>query len=50
MDISASLLRLGILLLAVLPIAALVWGGRLFVERQRRLALAAAPLTGSTRG
>ena len=38
------LMRLGILTLALLLIAALVWGGRLFVERQRKLVLAAAPL------
>ena len=43
---SDALIRLGILVLALLPMAALVWAGRLFVERQRRLALAAAPLTG----
>ena len=39
-----TLIRLGILLLAVLLIALLVQGGRFFVARQRRLALAAAPL------
>lgn len=44
MGMSDSLIRLGILILALLLIAVLVWGGRLFVERQRRLALAAAPL------
>lgn len=38
------LIRLGILLLALLLSAALVQGGRLFVARQRRLALAAEPL------
>ncbi len=38
MYMSDSLMRLGMLVLALLPIAALVWGGRLFVERQRRLA------------
>ncbi len=37
------LIRLGILLLALLLIVALVQGGRLFVARQRRLALAAGP-------
>lgn len=40
----ATLIRLGILVLAMLLIALFVWGGRFFVERQRRLALAAAPL------
>jgi hypothetical protein len=40
----APLIRLGILVLAMVLIALLVWGGRFFVERQRRLALAAAPL------
>lgn len=44
---SDALLRLEVLVLALLLIAALIWGGRLFVERQRRLALAAAPLTGN---
>lgn len=39
----ALLIRLGILLLALLLIAALVQGGRLFVAHQRRLALAAEP-------
>jgi hypothetical protein len=43
---SDSLMRLGMLVLALLPIATLVWGGRLFVERQCRLSLAAAPLAG----
>lgn len=37
-----SLIRLGILALAVLLIGALVWGGRLFVARQKRLALTAS--------
>jgi len=50
MYMSDSLMRLGMLVLALLPIAALVWGGRLFVERQRRLALAAAPLAGDLLG
>jgi len=50
MGLSDALLRLGMLVLALLPIAALVWGGRLFVERQRRLALAAAPLAGDLPG
>ncbi len=50
MGMSDSLIRLGILVLAMLLIAALVWGGRLFVERQRRLALAAAPLVGGLPG
>lgn len=35
----ASLMRLAILALALVLIAALVWGGRLFVARQKRLAL-----------
>lgn len=39
-----TLLRLAIVGLALLLTAAFVLGGRLFVERQRRLALAAAPL------
>jgi len=47
---SDSLIRLGILALALLLIAALVWGGRLFVAHQRRLALAAAPLAGDLPG
>ncbi|HET8851091.1 MAG TPA: hypothetical protein VFN02_01050 [Ktedonobacteraceae bacterium] len=47
---SDPLMRLGMLVLALLPIAALVWSGRLFVERQRRLALAAAPLAGDLLG
>jgi len=47
---SDSLIRLGILALALLLIAALVWGGRLFVERQRRFALAATPLAGDLPG
>lgn len=37
------LTRLGILALVGALTLALVWGGRLFVERQKRLALAAAP-------
>src|SRR5271165_2728888 len=41
---SDSLVRLGILALVFLLIAALIWGGRLFVACQRKLALAAAPL------
>jgi hypothetical protein len=40
----APLIRLGLLLLTLLLIAALVQGGRFFVARQRRLALAAEPL------
>lgn len=40
---SASLIRLGILALALVLIIALVWGGRLFVARQKRLVLAAGP-------
>jgi len=50
MYVSDSLMRMGVLVLALLPIAALVWGGRLFVERQRKLALAAAPLAGEPPG
>src|SRR5579883_1801204 len=38
------LIRLGVLLLALLLIVALVQGGRLFVARRRRLALASEPL------
>ncbi|HET8844812.1 MAG TPA: thioredoxin family protein [Ktedonobacteraceae bacterium] len=41
------LIRLGILLLAMVVIAGIVKGGRLFVERQRRLAYAAHPLSPS---
>jgi hypothetical protein len=44
------LMRLGILTLALLLIAALVWGGRLFVEHQRELAMTAAPLAESLPG
>src|SRR5215467_9134414 len=47
---SDTLLRLGVLVLALLLIAALVWGGRLFVERRRRLALSAEPLAGDLLG
>jgi hypothetical protein len=45
---SDSLVRLGILVLAIVLITAIVLAGRLFVEHQRRLALAALPLTGLT--
>jgi hypothetical protein len=38
------LLRLAVLAVVALIAAAIVLGGRFFVERQRRLALAAAPL------
>jgi hypothetical protein len=41
---SVPLIRLAVLLLTLLLIAALVQGGRLFVTRQRKLALAAEPL------
>jgi thioredoxin-related protein len=41
---SDLLIRLAILALAVLLTVAIVWLGRGFVERQRRLALAASPL------
>jgi hypothetical protein len=41
---SASLIRLGILALVFVLIVALVWGGRLFVARQKRLVLAAGPI------
>jgi thioredoxin-like negative regulator of GroEL len=44
------LMRLGILILALLLITTLIWGGRLFVERQRRLALAAEPLARNLAG
>lgn len=37
----ALLLRLGILALVFVLIAVIIWGGRLFVARQKRLALAA---------
>lgn len=40
---SVSLLRLGILALVFVLTIALVWGGRLFVARQKRLALTATP-------
>jgi hypothetical protein len=40
---SDTLIRLGILALVLVFIATLVWSGRLFVARQKRLALAAAP-------
>ncbi len=49
MYMSDSLMPLGMLVLALLPIAALVWGGHLFVKRQRRLTLA-APLAEDLRG
>ena len=39
-----SLTRLAILAGATLFVAIIVWSGRLFVEHQRKLALAAAPL------
>lgn len=39
----APLLRLGVLALALVLIAALVWTGRLFVAHQKRLALATGP-------
>ena len=45
-----SLIRLGVLALAVVLIAAIVWSGRLFVARQKRAALAAAPLDQSPTG
>ena len=44
MGMSDALIRLGVLIMALLLIVTLVCAGRLFVERQRRLALAAAPL------
>jgi Thioredoxin len=47
---SDLLIRLGILVLVILLIAALVWLGRLFVERQRKQALAAPPLDSSISG
>lgn len=42
---SASLIRLGILATVALLAVAVVLAGRLFVARQRKLALAAQPLT-----
>jgi len=42
---SASLIRLGILASVALIVVIIVLAGRLFVARQRRLALAAQPLT-----
>jgi F plasmid transfer operon protein TraF len=42
-----SLTRLAILAGVILLIAVIVWSGRLFVNGQRKLALAAAPLAGS---
>lgn len=47
---SDALMRVGILVLALLLIAVLVCAGRLSVERQRRLALLAAPPTGDQLG
>ena len=47
---SDALMRLGILVPALLLIAMLVCAGRLFVERQRRLALLATPPTGDQLG
>ena len=44
MHMPDSLTRLAILAGVILFIAVIVWSGRLFVEGQRRLALAAAPL------
>lgn len=44
MGMSDALMRLGVLVATLLLIVMLVCAGRLFVERQRRLALAAAPL------
>ena len=44
---TALLIRLGILALVTLLIVAIILVGRLFVARQRRLALAAAPLADS---
>lgn len=41
---SASLIRLGILAIVALIVVVIVLAGRLFVARQRRLALAAQPL------
>lgn len=46
---SASLVRLGVLALVLILTGAIVWGGRLFVERQKRLALAGEP-SGPTGG
>ncbi|HEX4714417.1 MAG TPA: thioredoxin family protein [Ktedonobacteraceae bacterium] len=47
MHMSDALIRLGILILVILSIVALVQLGRLFIARQRKLALAAAPLSDS---
>jgi Flp pilus assembly protein CpaB len=47
---SALLLRLVILVLALALIGALVWAGRLFVARQKRLALTAGPDAASSPG
>lgn len=47
---SATLLRLGLLFLVFLLMLAFVHLGRLFVARQRRLALQAAPLPGLSIG
>ncbi|HEY0753553.1 MAG TPA: thioredoxin family protein [Ktedonobacteraceae bacterium] len=40
---SDTLMRLGILALVGVLLLAIIWGGRLFVARQKRLALAGAP-------
>lgn len=45
-----TLIRLGILALIFLLIVAIVWAGRALVARQRRLALAAAPLPDAPTG
>jgi len=47
---TALLIRLGVLVVTLLLVVVLVWAGCLFVERQRRLALAAAPLAGDLPG
>jgi len=47
---SDPLIRLGILALATLLTAAIIWAGRLFVARQQRLALSAAPLLEASTG
>ena len=47
---SQLLIRLGIVVLVTLLTLAIVQGGHLFVARQRRLALAAAPLADASGG
>jgi hypothetical protein len=42
---SMFILRIGVLVLVSILLGLIVWSGRRFVEAQRRLALAAAPVT-----